>query len=79
MDEARGSLLEPVVVVLEPEDVLELDPLVVVVELLKDALVTVAADEEPVDEEPEAVEPELVEPDAEAELATPPINWNWML
>ena len=72
--EGGGSLLEPVEVVLEPEEVLEFDPLVVVVELLKGVLVTVATDEEPVDEEPE-----LVEPDAAAELATPPISWNWML
>jgi len=67
--------LDPEEVVLEPEEVLELDPLVVavVVELPVVVLVTVATDEEPVEEEPDEVE------DAAAVLEAPPINWNSVL
>jgi len=62
-------------VVLEAEEVLELEPLVVVVvELLAVVLVTVAREEEePVEEEPELVE------DAAALLEAPPISWNCVL
>lgn len=61
--------LAPELVVLDAEE--DLEPLVVVeVELLKDVLVTVATEEEPVEDEAPEVE------DGEEELETPPINWN---
>jgi hypothetical protein len=63
-------------VVLEAEEVLELEPLVVVeVEFPAVVLVIVAREEVPVEEEPVEEEPELVEDAAEL-LEAPPINWN---
>jgi hypothetical protein len=61
--------------VFEAEELLELEP-VVVVELRPLELVTVGREDE---EEPVEEEPEVVEAAAEEELLTPPINWNCSL
>ena len=87
VDPVAEVVLDPVVfedpeLVLEAEDdVLELEPVVIVeLDLMLLVLVTVGREEEPVEEpEEEPVEEPEVDDAAAEELLTPPINWNCVL